>query len=190
MTNTDWLTLVLVAITAFYAWATYRILKANQAAVLAMNAQTEAQYRPYVVSAALARTGTTLLLLEIQNSGRSPAEKLRLTMDKDFYRSAEQLADNNLAKYPAFTETIECLAPGTKLQFILGMGHTVLGDNVPDSVCPKVFAIRASYGFAGKTYSELSTIDLRPLRNSSVIQDPVADEVEKLRRSLEKLLKK
>ncbi len=190
MTNTDWLTLVLVVITAFYAWATYRILKANQAAVRAMNDQTEAQFRPYVVSAALARTGTPLLLLEIQNSGRSPAEKLRLTMDKDFYRSAEQLAHNNLAKYPAFTDTIECLAPGAKLQFILGMGHTVLGENVSDAVCPKVFAIRANYGFAGRTYTELTTIDLRPLNQSSVIHDPIAEEVEKLRKSLEKLLKK
>ena len=33
MTITDWLTLVLVLITAFYAWAAFRILKANESVV-------------------------------------------------------------------------------------------------------------------------------------------------------------
>lgn len=41
MSSTDWLTLVLVVVTAFYAWATYRILRANEAVVKAMQDQTE-----------------------------------------------------------------------------------------------------------------------------------------------------
>lgn len=189
-TNTDWLTLALVLITAFYAWATYKILRANQAVVSAMKAQTEAQLRPYVVSSAFARTGTTLLLLEIQNTGKSSAEKLRLTLDKDFYRNADQSADRNLRTLPAFTQTIECLSPGARMQFVTGVGHTVLGEEVIDSVCPKVFSVHATYSAAGATYSEATTIDLRPLINSSVIHDPVAEEVEKLRQALEKLLKR
>jgi len=132
-TNTDWLTLALVLITTFYAWATFKILRANQAVVSAMKEQTEAQLRPYIVTAAFARTGTTLLLLEIQNTGKSSAEKLRLTLDKDFYRHAEKREDQNLAKLPAFTQTIECLAPGVKLQFVLGVGHQVLGEGGEDS---------------------------------------------------------
>lgn len=47
MTATEWLTLVLVAITGFYAWATLRILKANEASVAAMRDQQEAEQRPY-----------------------------------------------------------------------------------------------------------------------------------------------
>lgn len=34
MTNTDWLTLALVSIMGFYAWATLKILRANEAATL------------------------------------------------------------------------------------------------------------------------------------------------------------
>lgn len=183
------LSLALVFITGFYAWVTFKILKANQAVVSAMKEQTEAQLRPYIVAAAFARTGTTLLLLEIQNTGKSPAEKLRLTLDQDFYQHAEKREGQNIAKLPAFTQTIECLPAGVKLQFVLGVGHKVLGEGVENS-CPKVFAVHASYSFAGAAYTEVTTVDLRPLMHSSVIHDPVAEEVEKLRQSLEKLLKK
>jgi hypothetical protein len=188
--NTDWLTLALVVITALYAWATFKILRANQAVVNAMREQTEAQLRPYVVAAAVARTGTTLLLLEIQNTGKSPAEQLRLTLDKNFYPQGERNEAQSLAKLPAFTQVIENLAPGSRLQFMLGVGHTVLGAGVDESLCPKLFTVQASYRFAGRTYSEANTIDLRPLVHSSVIHDPVAEEVGKLRQALEKLLKK
>jgi len=53
-----------------------------------------------------------------------------------------------------------------------------------------VFAVQASYSFAGATYTETTTVDLRPLIHSAVVHDPVAEELEKLRQSLEKLLKK
>ena len=117
---TDWLTLALVAITGIYAWATFKILRANEAVVHAMQEQTQAQVRPYVVVSASPRIGTTLLLLEIQNTGKSPATALRLTMDRDFFPHAERRENENIAKLPAFTEPIESLAPGARLVFILG----------------------------------------------------------------------
>jgi hypothetical protein len=46
MTNTDWITIVLVIITAFYAWATHKILRANEAMVSAMRDQQNAAMRP------------------------------------------------------------------------------------------------------------------------------------------------
>lgn len=189
MTTTDWLTLALVVITAFYAWATFEILRANKGVVQAMEAQTEAQLRPYVVAAVTVRAGTTLLLLEIQNTGKSPAVDVRLAMDKDFFFNGEKGRDN-VAKLPVFTQPIESLSPGAKIPFILGVGHTIFANNVDDTICPKVFSVSAEYSFAGKQYKERSTIDLRPLMNSSAEHDPVADEVKKLRESLEKLLKK
>lgn len=42
------LTALLVVITGFYAWATFRILRANEAVVKVMKDQLEAQGRPYV----------------------------------------------------------------------------------------------------------------------------------------------
>lgn len=189
MTVTDWFTLALVVITAFYAWATFEILRANKGVVEAMEAQTEAQLRPYVVAAASVRVGTTLLLLEIQNTGKSPALDLRLRMDKDFFFNGEKGRDN-IGKLPVFTQPIESLSPGARIPFILGVAHTIFAAGVDESTCPKVFSITAEYSFGGKRYTERNTIDLRPLLNSSAENDPIGDEVKKLRESLEKLLRK
>ena len=190
ITTTDWLTLALVIITAVYAWATFRILRANEAVVSAMEKQTEAQLRPYVVVTVAPRIGTTLLLLEVQNSGKSPAEDVRLTMDKDFFPHAERRESENIAKLPAFSQPIKSLAPGLRMQFILGVGGTTFSAGVDEALCPKVFSVRAEYRYAGHAYDENNTIDLQPMLHSAAIHDPVAEEIKRLRESLEKFLKK
>jgi hypothetical protein len=186
LSATEWLTVALVIITALYAWATFRILRANEAVVAAMKEQTEAQLRPYVVVAASPRVGTTLLCLTIENAGRSSAQNLRLEIDRDFYVHAKKEEPGNVAKLPAFVEPIRSLAPGTQLVFILGIGHTISA--AADELCPRVFNVQASYESGTRSYSEMHTVDLRPLMHSSVVHDPVAEEIEKLRKSLERLL--
>jgi hypothetical protein len=189
MSTTDWLTLALVVITALYAWATYEILKANKKVVEAMDLQIEAQLRPYIVASVSTRPGTAVLLLEIQNTGKSPALNTRLTIDKDFYFNADT-SSRNLAKLPIFTQPIESFAPSVKIPFMLGIGHTIFSNNIDDSICPKIFTITAEYTFAGKQYKERNTIDLQPLFYSSTEHDPIANEVKNLRESIEKLYKK
>ena len=189
MSTTDWLTLSLVLITAFYAWATFRILRANEGVVNAMREQTEAQLRPYVVASAGTRTGTTLLILEIQNTGKSAATALELRINKTFHFNGDINAEN-LAALPAFTQTIEALAPEARLQFMLGVGHTLFSNSIDEAIAPKVFAVSANYGFASKHYSEQHTIDLRPLLHTTAIHDPVADEIKALRESVEKVMHK
>ena len=190
ISNTDWLTLVLVLVTAFYAWVTFRILRANEAVVSAMESQTEAQSRPYVVVSVAPRIGTTLLMLEVQNTGRSPAVDVRLKMDKEFFPHGERREGGNISALPAFTEPIESLAPGSRLQFILGAGGTIFATGMDETICPKVFSVRAIYEFAGHHYDENNTIDFRPMLHSAAMQDPVAEELKRLRELLEKLLKK
>lgn len=190
ITTTDWLTLALVLITGFYAWATFKILRANEAVVAAMQSQTEAQLRPYVVVSAAPRIGTTLMLLEVQNTGHSPATRLTLSLDRDFFPHAERREAENIAKLPAFTQPIDSLAPGAHLQFVLGVGGTIFAPGVDESLCPKVFSVRAKYSFSGHVYDESHVIDMRPMLHSSAIQDPIADELKRLRESLERLLEK
>jgi hypothetical protein len=189
MSTADWFGLLNVLILAFYTYATFRILKANQSVVNAMQEQTEAQLRPYVVAHVTTRIGSTLMLLEVQNIGRSPALNLSLRMDKDFFFNAEK-EGQNIAQLPVFTQPIDALASGARLQFVLGVGHTVFSESESDSVCPKVFAINADYQFGGRQYVENNPIDLRPMSHSVAIQDPVADEIKMLRECLEKVLKK
>jgi hypothetical protein len=110
-------------------------------------------------------------------------------MDKDFYPHAEKREQENIAKLPAFTNRIESLAPGGRLVFLLGVGGTVFSAVADESLCPKVFNVHANYEFGGRSYDENNTIDIRPMLHSSVVSDPIADEVKRLRESLEKLLK-
>ncbi|WP_332747902.1 hypothetical protein [Hydrogenophaga sp.] len=189
MTNSDWLTFALVAITGFYAWATFRILRANELVVEAMREQTEALLRPYVIATTTVRTGTTLVCLEIQNTGKSPALNVRLKMDRDFYPHAENREHENIAKLPAFSQPIESFAPGARLVFLLGVGGTIFAPGVDEALCPRVFHVQAEYDYGGRTYSEDNIIDTRPMLHSSVVQHPVATEIDRLRQSLEKGVK-
>ena len=189
LTNTEWLALLLLLVTTFYAWATFKILKANEAVVNAMQEQTKAQLRPYIVVSVSPRIGTTLLCLEIKNTGRSPATNLRLSIDRDFYMNGEMRIGNNISELPAFTSPIESLAPDTRLIFILGVGGTIFGSANDPSLCPSVFKVSAKYTYNDSIYSEESTLDLRPMLHSSVLHDPVAKELKRFRESLEKILK-
>lgn len=189
MSTTDWLTLALVVITAFYAWATFEILRANKGVVQAMEAQTEAQLRPYVSASVGVRPGTTLLLLHIQNTGKSSALDVRLRMDKDFFFNGDKSREN-IAKLPVFSQPIQSLSPGARIPFVLGVGPSVFANGVDDFTSPKVFTVSADYMFAGKQYKEHSIIDLNPLLHSSAEHDPIGEEIKKLRESLEKALRK
>lgn len=188
MSTTDWLTLALVLITAFYAWATYRMLQANEQVVSAMREQTEAQVRPYVVAYVSTRIGTTLLHLTIENAGKSSALDLRLGMNKHFIQNGEN-GGVDISKNPAFTEPIASLAPGGRLPFILGVGHSVFAEGA-EEMCPKLFTITAKYRFGGREYEEENTIDLRPLYGTTAIQDPIADEIKALREKIDGWMRK
>ena len=189
LTTIDWLTLALVVITGFYAWATFRILRVNEGVVAAMREQTEAQLRPYVVISVAPRIGTTLLCLTVKNTGRSPAVNLRMKFDRDFFKNGEKREGNNVAALSAFTNPIESLAPDSQLIFNLGVGGTIFGSHADPSVCPTVFAIEATYKHGAREYAEKSTIDIRPMLSSTVEHDPVAEELKRLRESIERVAK-
>jgi hypothetical protein len=187
-TTTDWLTLALVVITGVYAWATFLILKANQGVVAAMRAQTEAQLRPYVVAYVSTRVGTTLLHLWVENTGKSAAVDLRMEMDTSFLQNAEPTG-LDISKVPAFSHPIASLAPGARLPFVLGVGHTLFAEGA-NTVSPKVFSIKTSYAFEDRRYEEEHTIDLRPLLHTTAIQDPIADEIKALSKRVDSWMRK
>jgi hypothetical protein len=190
LTTIDWLTLALVVITGFYAWATFRMLRVNEGVVAAMREQTEAQLRPNVVISVAPRIGTTLLCLTVKNTGRSPAVNLRMKFDRDFFMHGEKRDERNLAALSAFTNPIESLAPESQLIFILGVGGTIFGSQSDPNVCPTVFSIQATYQHGAREYAEKSTIDIRPMLSSTVEHDPVAEELKRLRESIERVAKR
>jgi hypothetical protein len=109
-------------LTAIYAWLTYHILGANRDTVRSMQEQTRileeqnaALARPLVSVSVLPQPGTIIFMLRIANVGRSAAELLRLTLDKDIYQFGDDAAEKNLP----------VLAPSGEIWFYLGTSINV-----------------------------------------------------------------
>jgi len=185
MSSTDWLTLVLIGITGWYAWITRRILKANEAMVAAVQAQQHAAMRPYVQVTTSVRTGTNLIYLEVENVGKTAATDLTLSLNKDFYQLGERSDQNNLRKLPAFSNQIRSLAPGTKLRFLLGSGPSIFGGDI--AACPRQFDVAAEYSTGIDRVAESSSIDLEPYFRTEPPTDPIVEELTELRKKLEEL---
>lgn len=190
MTNTEWLTLALVLITAFYAYSTLRILRANEAMVSAMHDQQNAAMRPYVLVSTNVRTGTQLLYLSIKNVGKTAALDLNLSLDKNFYQLGEKSEERNIAKSAAFSRSIDSLPPDGQLLFLLGNGPALYGGGSSEELSPLVFQVTAKYRSGKEAISESSMVDLRPYINTDILHDPVVEELEKLRKEFSKLAKR
>lgn len=189
MTNTDWLTLALVVITAFYAWATLKILRANEAMVSTMRNQQNAAMRPYILVSTNVRMGTQLLYLSIKNVGKTAALDLKLSLDKSFYRLGEKRAERNIANSAAFSRAIDSLPPDGELLFLLGNGPTLYSTSNTEEISPLVFQVTASYSSGYESITETSIVDLRPYINTDVPHDPIVEELGKLRAEFVKLSK-
>lgn len=189
MTNTDWLTLALVVITGFYAWATLKILRANEAMVSTMRNQQNAAMRPYILVSTNLRMGTQLLYLSIKNVGKTAALNLKLSLDKSFYQLGEKREERNIANSAAFSRAIDSFPPDGQLLFLLGDGPTLYSTSKTEEVSPLVFQVTASYSSGSESITETSTVDLRPYINTDVPHNPVVEELGKLRAEFVKLSK-
>lgn len=187
MVSTDWLTLALVVITAFYAWATLRILRANEAMVAAMREEQVAVMRPYIHISIHVRTGTQFLYLLIKNVGKTAAIDLKLSIDKNFYQMSENRDDRNIAKSAAFTNVINSLPPDGQLLFLLGSGASLFGSANNDELSPLMFSVTAEYLAGERRVKESSIIDLRPYIRTDIPQDPIVEELSKMRQSIDSL---
>ena len=181
------LTALLVAITGFYAWATFRILRANEAVVQVMKDQLEAQSRPYIHPSLFVVPGTNIFGLRIKNTGKTAANSLRLSIDKDFFLFAEKKEGQNLRNMNAFSKPITSFPPDAEIEFWLAQGPNIFAENADQSVVPRVFTVQTDYTFSGRTVSENTTLDFTPYLNANIPRDSVVSELEKIRKSLEKL---
>jgi hypothetical protein len=183
----DILTGILIFVTAIYAYLTHRMVVASEASVKALRDQSEAMLRPYITAAPFVRPHTTALYLRITNSGRTSAENLRLTIDRDFFQFGETgRSEKNLRIKSAFTTPIDSFAPGNQLIFGLGIGSMILGTGASPGATPLQFTITAAYDYFGKKVEEANRIDLRAYIGSEGERDPVVEELERIRVLIEK----
>lgn len=188
-TTTDILTGVLVIVTMFYAWATFHILKANKGVVEIMQSQLEQVSRPYIQASMFVRTGTPLLYLRIQNTGKSAAQNLKLEIDKDYFQFGEKRDDKNIRLKSAFQRPISCFPPDSVIEFALGMGHQIFSATADDAVSPKLFSVTATYSFSGKTVTEVTEIDLSPYLETDIPRNVVYDGLSEIKEAIKQLAK-
>lgn len=187
MTTIEWLTLALVAITAFYAYATHKILQANEAMVEAMRGQQDAAMRPYILVSSRVRTGTNLLYLSIKNVGKTAALDLRLSLDKDFVQLGKENG-RSIGRSAAFTQKIDSLPPEGQFLYLLGTAPSLYGGSRDESRTPLVFSVTAAYAGPSSKFHETSVVDLRPYINTDIPTDPIAEKLESLNESLGKVV--
>lgn len=182
----EWLTATLVLITAIYAYLTHRMASTAQNTLCEMREQTWASTRPQVLVEPYVRPTTSFLYLRVHNVGRSTANNLWLTLDKEFWQFGEKKDDHALHLKRAFSERIDALHPGQELHFALAQGWKIFGDEADESLCPPQFTAAATYSHAGRTMSEEFPIDLSIYLGSEGEHHPIVTELEKLRKAIEK----
>jgi hypothetical protein len=111
----DILTAILVIITAIYAGLTYSIARSSRAMVDHVNKQIESQIRP-AITVNIGIRAKVAFFLKITNRGNSAAERLRLSIDRSFYRFADKLDENNIAQLHLFRDVVQLLHQATRLK--------------------------------------------------------------------------
>ncbi len=183
---TEVLTAILVIITAFYAWVTFRILKANESVIQEMKNQQEALFRPYISISPVVYTENPIFFLKIQNTGKTTADNLRLIIDKDFYQFGEKRSERNIRNFSAFSTKIDSFVPSAQMLFYLAQGFVIFGNDAKEENTPSVFTITAKYEFLGKEVHEQTVIDLRPYLNSAIPHDPIVSKLKDIKESIDK----
>ena len=180
----EYLTGILIFVTSIYVYLTYKMVEATESSVQAINEQSDALQRPYVVVEPFVRPNTPFLYLRIKNTGKTSAQDLTLNIDRDFYQFADK--GKNFKDFDAFNTTIDSLPPNAELLFALAQGWVILADDADQEITPKQFEILAEYKYQNKSVRENHKIDLRPYSASEGAKDPVVEELEKIRKALEK----
>jgi len=179
------LTAILVIITGFYAWVTFKILRANESVLKEIRGQQEALFRPYISISPVIYTDNPIFFLKVHNTGRSSADNLRLTIDKDFYQFGEKKDDRNLRNFSAFSGKIDSFVPNAQMLFYLAQGFVIFGKNTKEDITPSIFTVTAQYEFSGKSVQEQTVIDLRPYLKSAIPQDPIVSKLKDIKKSID-----
>lgn len=175
----------LVIITAFYAWATFRILRANEKVVEVMHKQAEAITRPYIAVALVLEPDNPIFYLRIMNIGKTNANKLKLTIDKSFHKFGEKSGEADLASHAAFNNVIESFPPGAEIVFSLAQSFKLFGKNADKELLPQNFTITAEYSYESKTVKEINVIDFGAYYGANIPQDPYVRKLKDISKAIE-----
>ncbi len=180
----EFLTALLVIITAFYAWVTYKMLKANERVVETMRNEFEAMQRPYITITPFLEPDNPIFYLRIANTGKSTATDLSLKIDRSFFKFGERLEKNDLALFSIFNNKINAFPPNSEILFSLAQSFVIFQPAADPTLCPTRFTITASYQFGGTKIEEAHLIDLTPYLHTDIPQDPTIRKLTAINESL------
>jgi hypothetical protein len=181
----EMLTAFLVIITGFYAWFTFKILKANEKVVERMSDQQEAMYRPYVSISPVVYPENPIAFLKISNSGLTAANNLKLRLDKDFFQFGEKNDERNLKSHSAFKDSIDAFVPSAEMYFYLAQSF-VLFKKGNEDLTPTKFIVTAEYEYLDKKVAEKTIIDLSPYLGAANPYDPLVAQLKAIKEVIEK----
>ena len=182
MTPTEWLTLALVLITAYYAWQTRKTVKT-------MNDTNEANNRP-VVSVALTNDspqGITVINLDILNSGNGLARNIKFTVEGDELKLTETTdKERSLSDVSLLKNGTKALAPRESRRTWLLSSIDRTEELLSKDITVIVKYEKSDYS---KKYSDRFSLDFHSLNRMQAGHDSlhsIDKEISKIRTILEK----
>lgn len=183
------LTGILVVVTGFYCWLTFKILKSNKKAVKEMRVQNESLIRPYITASTFVTKGAQYYL-KIKNTGNSAAQNLLIKLDKDFFISGLENEKKNIRNAFVFNNIIESFPPGSELFYLLGHGSVLLKNDFDEKITPQEFTVASKYEFYENIYSEKTNINLKQYEGTVIFSDSLADNLRDISIQLEEIKNK
>jgi hypothetical protein len=156
---TNLISLVLVLVTGVYVLLTWRIANANKGMLDNIREQYRDSLRPVIFPSLQVRDQIVLRLV-ISNSGRSPAYRVRVGLDRDFFQFADP--HRNIRGFNIFNKEIPVFAPGTEFPIDLAQGFNLDKDHEGQNITPSTFNVTVSYASGDQEFEETVPIDLNP----------------------------
>ena len=169
---------LLVIVTGYYAFTTHKIL-------IESRKEREALFRPYIVVSPKVYPDNPIIYLSIKNFGKTPAKKLRLTLNRDFYQFGEKKEENNLRNFRIFKDVTPYLFPEEEIVFALAQGFVIFNKDANPEITPSEFDVTVEYEYyleKKRKIKEDVLIDLKPYLKSQIVHDPLADIRDELRK--------
>lgn len=157
--TTNLLSFVLVVVTGATVMLNWRIANANKGMLENIREQYRDSIRPVVFPVIKFRDQIVARLI-IGNTGKSPAYRLRVLIDKDFWQFADR---RNIRDFNVFNKEVPVLAPGGEIVIDLAQGFNLDREIDGQNVTPIEFNISVSYASKdGEEFHDTVAIDLGP----------------------------
>lgn len=142
-------------------------------------AELEALQPAVVVSVQQGRTDPSILVLVIENLGKTAARNVRITPSTKLIRSD----GTKLHKWNIFSSPIQVMPAGQRFQYFFEVGHQIFGGNLPTAFS---FTVEAD-GTSGALPPARYDIDLNALRDVWVGETTLRTLVQEIKRTTEGL---